>query len=236
MTFISTANQILHLEFQTQPISKPPIPFRMLDYKVRLRRQYECPIVQVVVFLQETSNEIAFTEEYRDSTTTHRYQVIRLWEQEPAWFLENLALLPFAPLTRSDSPQGLLAQVAQKVATIEDRQQRANLASCTGLLAGLRFDKSLIRQLLREEVMRESVIYQDILQKGQQQGRQQGQQQEALSFCQKLLARRFGELDSTVWEGVQQLSVEQLEALGSALFEMNQVADLITWLERQKQN
>ena len=107
------------------------------------------------------SNEIAFTEEYRDSTTTHRYQVIRLWEQEPTWFLENLALLPFAPLTRSDSPQGLLAQVAQKVATIEDRQQKANLASCTGLLAGLRFDKSLIRQLFREEVMRESVIYQD---------------------------------------------------------------------------
>jgi predicted transposase YdaD len=193
-------------------------------------------------------------------------------------------LLPFAPLTRSDSPQGLLAQVAQKVATIEDRQQRANLASCTGLLAGLRFDKSLIRQLLREEVMRESVIYQDILQQGRQQeilsvvmrllNQRLGhlnsslseriqdlsteqlealvealfnitqiadlvawlEQQEALSFCQKLLARRFGELDSTVWERVQQLSVEQLEALGRALFELNQVADLITWLERQEQN
>jgi hypothetical protein len=45
-----------------------------------------------------------------------------------------------------------------------------------------------------------------------------------------------GELDSAVWERVQQLSVEQLEALGRALFELNQVADLITWLEGQKRN
>ena len=232
VTFLRTANQILHLEFQTKPLSKPPIPFRILDYKVRLRRQYKCPIIQVVVFLQETSNEIAFTEEYRDSTTTHRYQVIRLWEQEPTWFLENLALLPFAPLTRSNSPQGLLAQVAQKVATIEDRQQRANLASCTGLLAGLRFDKSLIRQLLREEIMRESVIYQDILQKGQQ----QGQHQEILSVVTRLLNQRLGHLDSSLSQKIQTLSTEQLEALVEALFNITQIADLVAWLEQQELN
>ena len=80
--------------------------------------------------------------------------------------------------------------------------------------------------------MEESVIYQDILQKGQQ----QGQHQEAFSFCQKLLESRFRELDSAVWERVQQLSVEQLEALGRALFELNQVNDLMIWLEQQKQN
>ena len=49
VVFINTSNQILHLEFQTQPISKPSIPFRMLDYKVRLQRQYQCSVIQVVV-------------------------------------------------------------------------------------------------------------------------------------------------------------------------------------------
>src|SRR5919199_5505195 len=59
VTFLQTANRILHIEFQTLTISNPPLPFRMLDYSVRLKRQYRTPITQVVIFLQETSNEIA---------------------------------------------------------------------------------------------------------------------------------------------------------------------------------
>lgn len=80
VTFLRTANQILHIEFQTLPPSNPPISFRMLDYSVRLKRQYRCAVVQVVIFLQETTNEIALTEEYRDDTTIHRYREIRLWK------------------------------------------------------------------------------------------------------------------------------------------------------------
>lgn len=87
VTFLQTANQILHVEFQTLPGSTPPIPFRMLDYSVRLKRQYRCAVVQVVIFLQETTNEVAFVEEYRDDSTSHRYRVVRLWEQDSAPFL-----------------------------------------------------------------------------------------------------------------------------------------------------
>jgi predicted transposase YdaD len=46
---------------------------RRLDYSVRLKRQYRCAVAQVVIFLQSTTNEAAFTEEYRDETTIHRY-------------------------------------------------------------------------------------------------------------------------------------------------------------------
>lgn len=51
VTFLQTSNQILHLEFQTQPKSTPPLDFRMLDYYVRLKRQYGCDIEQVIIFL-----------------------------------------------------------------------------------------------------------------------------------------------------------------------------------------
>ena len=56
VTFLQTANQILHIEFQTLPKSKTPLNFRMLDYSVRLKRQYKCPVTQVLIFLQETDN------------------------------------------------------------------------------------------------------------------------------------------------------------------------------------
>ncbi|MFB2875933.1 hypothetical protein [Floridanema aerugineum] len=74
---------------------------------------------------------------------------MRLWEQEPAPFLANPALLPFATLTRSDSPQTLLQQVATQVARIESVDERQNILSCADVLAGLRFDENLIRRLFR---------------------------------------------------------------------------------------
>jgi predicted transposase YdaD len=72
--FIQTSSQILHIEFQTLTLSKPGISFRMLDYSVRLKRQYKCPVLQVVIFLQETDDEIARMQEYADETTIHRYR------------------------------------------------------------------------------------------------------------------------------------------------------------------
>lgn len=47
LTLLQTANQILHIEFQTLPDSNPPLPLRMLDYWARLKRQYGCHIKQV---------------------------------------------------------------------------------------------------------------------------------------------------------------------------------------------
>ncbi|MFN7527168.1 MAG: Rpn family recombination-promoting nuclease/putative transposase [Dolichospermum sp.] len=229
VTFLQTENRILHIEFQTNPQSKPPIPFRELDYSVRLIRTYQVPVTQVVIFLQETNDPIVFTEEYVNETTRHRYRVIRMWEQDSALFLDNLALLPLAPLTRTNSPQGLLSQIANNVAKIADRETKQDIAAYTEILAGLRFEKDFIRQLLSEDIMQESVIYQDILQKGERIGEQRGE----VKFCLRLLNQRFGEIDSLIVERVKGLPVEQLENLGAALFNISEVADLVTWLNQQ---
>ncbi|MEA5531370.1 DUF4351 domain-containing protein [Dolichospermum sp. UHCC 0684] len=229
VTFLQTENRILHIEFQTNPQSKPPIPFRELDYSVRLIRTYQVPVTQVVIFLQETNDPIVFTEEYVNETTRHRYRVIRMWEQDSALFLNNLALLPLAPLTQTNSPQGLLSQIANNVAKIADRETKQDIAAYTEILAGLRFEKDFIRQLLSEDIMQESVIYQDILQKGEG----KGEQKEAVKFCLMLLNQRFGQLDSEILERVKVLSVEHLENLGAALFNISEIADLVTWLNQE---
>jgi len=224
VTFLQTANEILHIEFQTLPKSKTPLNFRMLDYSVRLKRQYKCPVTQVLIFLQETDNEVAFTEEYRDHTTIHKFEVVRLWEQDSRLFLDNSALLPLATLTRTDSAQSLLSQVAQKVATIPDREQQQNIAGCVEVLAGLRFEKNLVRQFLREDIMKESVIYQDIVQK------------EALKMINRLLKRRFGDVNDLLMTKIRNLSADGLEDLGEALFDFSDIADLVTWLNHKVSN
>ncbi|MEQ8463474.1 DUF4351 domain-containing protein [Coleofasciculus sp. E1-EBD-02] len=138
----------------------------------------------------------------------------------------ELTLEPLASLTQTDTPQGLLAQVAEQTATIPDREQRQTLAGFAEILAGLRFEKALIRRFFREDIMRESVIYQDIL--------QQGRQQEALSLVMRLLKRRLGEVKPSAIERVRALSIEELEELGVALLDFSGVADLVAWFNRQK--
>jgi predicted transposase YdaD len=227
---LQTNNRILHLEFQTNTKSETPIPLRMLDYFVRLVRQYNLPVTQVVIFLQETSNEIAFTEAYLDEMTNHRYRVIRMWEQDSDFFLNNPALLPLAPLTKTNSAPGLLSQVATEIAKITNVAARQNTAAYTEILAGLRFEKNLICQLLSEDIMQESVIYQDILQKGEI----KGEQKEAFRFLNRQLNRRFGEISLPIIEKMRLLSTEQLEILGEEFLDFSAISDLVTWLDRQK--
>ena len=260
LTLLQTANQILHLEFQTLPYSQPPISFRMLDYWVRLKRLYwDAEIVQVAIYLKPTDSPLVFVDQFAEANTQHRYRVIRMWEQDPAPLLASPALLPFATLARSDSPASLLAQVAQEVAKIEPIDERRNLLTCADILAGLRFEIDLIRQLFRNDLMRESVTYQAILeeglergvqqglqrgvqqglqqgvQQGLQQGIPQGKQEEALSLIMRLLTRRLGAIAPDLQTQIQSLSLTELEELAEALLDFSQLTDLTTWLERQNQ-
>jgi predicted transposase/invertase (TIGR01784 family) len=236
ITFLQTSEQILHLEFQTQPTSEPPLPLRMLDYWVRLYRKYRRPIQQFIIFLQATTSEVVFTEEFVTETTRHRYRVIRMWEQNPAIFLNDRALLPLAPLAQTNSPETLLTQVAAEVAKIEAIEQRRNVLAAVQIIAGLRYDKTLIQQLLREDIMRESVIYQDILQQGVrqgvQQGREEGRGEGEASLIIRLLTRRFGELSPEVIQRIRSLSLPQLDALGEELLDFTEIAEVVTFLEQ----
>jgi predicted transposase YdaD len=220
--FLQLPNRILHIEFQTLTLSNPPIPLRMANYSIRLKTVYRCPVTQIVIFLQQTNDSIAFQEEYVDETTTHRYRVIRMWEQDPLNFLNNPSLLPLAPLAKTDSPQALLSQVAAEVAKIPDKGTRQDIAGYTEILAGLRFKKDLIRQLLSEDIMKESVIYQDIVQK------------EAFKFFHRLLFRRFPEVDSSIVERIRELPAEKIEAFGEELLDFSDISDLVAWLDQQE--
>ena len=226
VTFLQIANQILHLEFQTTSKSTPPLDFRMLDYYTRLKREYWCDIEQVLIFLKATSSEIVFNTQYVDKKTRHEYRVIRLWEEDPTPLLANPALLPLAALARTDSPTDLLTQVAASVDMIEEADERQNISACVQVLAGLRFEKSLITQLFREEIMQESVIYQDILQKGEERGKKK----EALELILRQLTRRFGAIGTETEQQIRTLPITQLEDLAEALLDFTIPSDLVNYL------
>ena len=216
---------ILHLEFQTDP--DPKMSFRMLDYRTRVYRRFPKKTMrQVVIYLKETSSPLVQENAFILPNTRHEYEVLRLWEIPAEKMLGLSGLLPLANLGKTPNRPEILRQVAAKIDNIEGRTEKSNLAAATAILAGLVLSKEIIGSLLREEIMRESVIYQDIRESGKAQGRRE----EAVSLILRLLNRRLGEISSTLGQQIQELSLEQLETLGEALLDFTSLTDLTTWL------
>jgi predicted transposase/invertase (TIGR01784 family) len=216
---------ILHLEFQTDP--DPKMSFRMLDYRTRVYRRFPKKTMrQVVIYLKETSSPLVRENAFILPNTRHEYEVLRLWEIPAEKMLGLSGLLPLANLGKTPNRPEILRQVAAKIDNIEGRTEKSNLAAATAILAGLVLSKEIIGSLLREEIMRESVIYQDIRESGKAQGRRE----EAVSLILRLLNRRLGEISSTLGQQIQELSLEQLETLGEALLDFTSLTDLTAWL------
>ena len=142
--------------------------------------------------------------------------------------LEDPALLPLAPLAATTQAKALLQRVAERVSRL-DEGQRQEVSEYTQILAGLKFERALIRQLFREGMMRESVIYQEILEEGRQEGRQEGER----SLILRLLTRRVGELSEELRSRIETLSLEQLENLGEALLDFSSLSNVEAWLAEQ---
>ncbi len=226
VTFLRTQERILHIEFQVKVDTTPPLPLRMLDYWVRLHRRYRQPVTQVVILLKKPAKATVIATEFHLENTRHSYQVVRMWEQDPALFLEDTALLPLATSAATQKPETLLTQISQQISNIESLEQRQDVAICAQLLAGLKFKKTLINQFFREEIMQESVIYQDILQKGLKQGE--------LAVVIRQLTRQIGTIPSEVRSLIEVLPLPQLENLAEALLDFTNLSDLEAWLESNR--
>lgn len=74
--------------------------------------------------------------------------------------------------------------------------------------------------------LKQTRFYQEVF----TEGRQEGRQEEGTTLILRLLQRRCGELAPVLVERVLQLSLPQLEALGEALLEFREAADLEQWL------
>ncbi|MFN6224503.1 MAG: DUF4351 domain-containing protein, partial [Dolichospermum sp.] len=146
---------------------------------------------------------------------------IRVWEEDSKTLLKSPALLPLAVLAKTDEPNKLLQQVALEIDKIEEQAQQNTIAACVELLAGLKFEKQLIKQYFREETMEESVIYQEIINRGK------------LQLIFRQLKRRIGEVSAKLESQIKELSGEKLDELSEAILDFSQPDDLVNWMANQ---
>lgn len=228
-------DEILHAEFETDPAdSDPPLPLRMLDYFVRTYRRERKLVRQVVIVLAETTAHIP--EEFRVGETRHRYRVIKMCEQDPEPLLAEPGLAPLAVLARTAHPEELIRQVADIVQNIPQPDLRSDLTAAAFLLAGLRFDRSFLRGLFKEEIMKHSSTYLDLVERSEARGEQRGIVQGVLGMLKELLKHHFGQLPEVVEERLAKLDAPTLIQLGVAQSDLSSLDELAAWIEQHKQS
>ncbi len=221
LILLQSDDLVLHTEFQTEANDK--IPFRMLDYRIRVYRRFpHKEMRQVVVYLRKTGSTLVSENNFRLNNTYHQFEVVRLWEEPTEKFLSVTGLLPFAVLSRTNDARMVLSQVAQAVEAIADRQIQSNIAAASSVLAGLVLDNKVINQILRSDIMRESVVYQELLAegeaKGEAKGKAEGKAEATRKFAANLL--RMGMSLAQIAEATE-LTIEQVQILQNELQQSN---------------
>jgi predicted transposase/invertase (TIGR01784 family) len=171
--FLEATELILHIEFQTDPNKN--IPFRMTDYRLRQYRKFpNKQVYQVVIYLTPSKSPLVHETTFSIGKLNHEFNVIRLWEQPTEIFQQYQGLLPFAALSQTNDPEETLRQVAKQIEEITDKQVQSNVAASTAIISGIALNQEIIQRLLRSDIMKESVIYQEILREGKAEGRVEG--------------------------------------------------------------
>lgn len=67
-------------------------------------------------------------------------------------------------------------------------------------------------------------------QEGRQEGLQAGRQEGKEDLVIRMIRRRFGDVSQSLIQKIDRLTIEQLNELGEALFDFNNLADLKQWL------
>jgi predicted transposase YdaD len=100
------------------------------------------------------------------------------------------------------------------------------VAAASAILAGLLLEKDLIHRVLRSDIMRESVIYQEIEAEAEARGEAKGKIEGELNFALRLLSTIAPNTEAQI----RSLSLTQIEELGEASLDFSQPSDPSDWL------
>ncbi|MEA5421059.1 Rpn family recombination-promoting nuclease/putative transposase [Spirulina sp. CCNP1310] len=184
---------VLQVEFQTQP--DPTMPRRMADYFLRIHKKFpQKRVKQVVIYLRTSRSPLVYETEFQAQGMTHRFEVLRLWEQPQSVFWDVPGLLPLAILSQAaeNDAVGVLQEIQRRIPEIvADEGMQRNLEATTAIFAGLKLEADVIQQVMRSRAMQESTFYQAMIkearQEGLQAGRQEGRQEGRVSLLQKIV-------------------------------------------------
>jgi hypothetical protein len=230
---------IIHTEHQSS--AEAGFNQRMFTYFARLHEIYALPVYPIVIYSHDspkTPEVDTYSVEFPGwKVLEFHYRVIQL--NQLSW--QNFVNQP-NPVASALMAKMRMATQERPTVKLLSLQMLARLGlnpAQVQLISGF-IDTYLTLNALEEAAFQEQLAKIEPRQGGQvmeivtswmREGIQRGKQQEAVSLIMRQLNRRFGSLTPQLQEGVQNLSVAELEDLGEALLDFANIADLEAWLE-----
>lgn len=223
----SGAAVVLHVEFQGRS-SHRPMPWRMLDYMVRLALKHQLPIHSAVLYVEQGSgSEDTGRHDHPAGDGTialaWTYQVIHLWrmQAEDLLALGRRNLLPLIGLTQIDRPAETMPRVVSEIrAEPDERQQVLLLTHLVALLTDeevFTMTQRLISDLDLEDLKRHPALWQTF---------QRWQRETLRDNVLEVLVARFNPLASDYRKVERKIAaIEGIEHLRDLLRHAAQVAD-----------
>ena len=219
MMFLLHAGKSEAMHIENQATYDAHVGERVLMYSVLGRKLHNVPVRSFVLLLRPEADGPAMTgvvkQCYLDGTPylDFHYTVVRIWKRSPEeLFQSGLSVLPLAFIAdiKQEALPDLVRRTQQRLEG-ETVPTAAGVWTAIGLLLGLRYEKRLVKGLLKGvSAMRESVIFQDILEEGEAKGKLE----EARTILTRLGSRRFGNPDAKTLAALNGItSVERLEEL-----------------------
>jgi len=228
---------LLHIEVQSQ--EEAGFAERIYVYNYRIFDRYRRPVISLVVLGDDRSNWRPSFYGYNlgGCRVEIEFPIVKLLDYESQWDVLEQSTNPFAVM--------VMAHLKTK-ATTGQMTERARWKWL--LVRGLYergYDKSDILELFR--LVDWMMTLPDDLQlqfEAQVERYQEESQMPLLSRIElrawqkaevtlvlRLLKRCVGEIEPAFQAQIEQLSIDQLEALGEALLDFSRMEDLITWLQ-----
>ena len=107
------------------------------------------------------------------------------------WLLgEAILLTKLEPTELSLKPiraDSVIFLESSQIENISDRTLQSNVAAATAIISGLVLEQKTIQRLLRSEMMKESLIYQEVLREGKIEGNIEGKIEERFAIAKKIV-------------------------------------------------
>jgi predicted transposase YdaD len=167
-----------HVEFQSGP--DPDMPRRCFEYASRLVLHYDAPVLTTVMYLLPGADRgavDAFRVTLGDRVVNEwRFEIVRLWELDVSVAFSSgepgpLALVPL--LRGGDEPENL--REAARALGAMPRAVAADARSVLIDLAGQRYDRATLLNVLGKDCAMQSWLWQMGADEGRAEGRAEGQ-------------------------------------------------------------
>ncbi|MFN5065106.1 MAG: DUF2887 domain-containing protein [Aphanizomenon sp.] len=144
----------------------------------------------------------------------------------------NLALLRLI-VTPKDQAGLAARKILNSVSTEAEFQLKLDLVESILVNKFTQLTLEEIQKMLnlKETDITQTRFYQEVLEIGEKKGLQQGLQQGEANLTIRQLKRRCGNLTAIQEQKVRSLSISQLESLGEALLDFQNMSDLENWLQ-----